>query len=213
MVGKKSIENESALIKQNVDARVLDSMARYDQIPLIGDSLDDVIKAFADYKDTDGVSYLEHLIDIFLNGVSDKNGKYAEYRFANFITSKFPFRTLPKIDFRYKIAGRNNTTHEFDIVGFNSYGRVLFVAEVKDRKSKINKTDISKFHIELSDIYQAKVKISNAFYGSSSLFTDDAKNMIRSTLDRRGYTTMPNYGIVKAEYYEFRVHDYFAVDL
>lgn len=213
MVGKKTLENYIELIKNTLDLRVLDSMARYDQIPLFGTTYDEVLQSFADYKNSDGSSYLEHLVNIFYNGLTDNTGKYAEYRFANFITINNAFKDIPKIDFRVKLMGRSGAPHEFDVVGYDRKGRVAYVAEVKDRKSNITKVDIFKFFEELKDICQAKVRPSVAFYGSSSLFTDDAKYSISSHLDGRGYAKIPSCGSTKARFYEYRIKDYFLVDL
>lgn len=195
MVAKKSLLNLADNLKKIVDARVIDSIARYDQVPLLGESYDEVWQNFAEIKDADGVSYVERLSDIFRTGISDNTGKFAEYRFANFILSGLPFRLVPKIDFRVKIPGSAGPSHEFDIVGFDSKEKISFVAEVKDRKSNINKTDIFKFLSEIEDILSLKVMSGHAYYGSSSLFTDDAKMMIANSVDKKGNAILKRFRV------------------
>ncbi len=212
MVGKKTLESYINLLKDMLDPRVVESMARYDQIPLNGTTFDEILQSFAGYK-VDGLSYLEHLVGIFLEGLTDNTGKYAEYRFANFIAKYISYQLVPKIDFRVKIQGRSGASHEFDVIGFDRRGGISYIAEVKDRKSKITKVDIFKFFDELKDICQAKVSPRTAFYGSSSLFTDDAKYSISSNLDKRGYAKIPACGILKAKFFEYRVEDYYEIDL
>lgn len=203
------------LSKCEVDERVLECMARYYKVPYDSrSSKRSLMKSYSEV-DLEGGSYAEFLYDVFVRKLSDKSGKYAEYRLANHLLGSKEGEQIDKLDFRTKLVGTSNDKHEFDVLGYDKRGNLLMLAESKDRKSKITKVDIFKFFEEIIDISDTKKNWLLRFihYGSTSLFTDDAKNYIKHKLDRKGRLRVRFGEPIYCYFYEERSDGYYDLDV
>jgi len=118
---------------------------------------------------------LELIYRIFVKKESDVNGKFLEYRFANFLRSHDELK-VERIETRCKDFP--NICRDLDIVFFNSEGKPIAMAECKDTKPK--NSDLDKWLSNLKSLYALnKDSFKKAYFVCSKPITKEAINRFK----------------------------------
>jgi hypothetical protein len=114
----------------------------------------------------------------------DKQGKFLEFRLANYLMRQF--KNVVKADFRKKCHGASGVSHEIDVVGYNAKEEVIAIGECKT--GLVTKDHISKWLKEIDDIAKSGEydKLDQAFFLSAGGYTEDSIKMIRDVIDKNG---------------------------
>lgn len=132
---------------------------------------------------------LEHIYRIFVKKESDTEGKFLEYRFANFVRKHDKFK-VKRIETRCK--DYPSISRDLDIIFFDENGNPTAMAECKDTKMK--NSDLDKWLSNLKSLYALnKNSFRKAYFVSSKPITKEAINRFKNMQEvdsKKGHINM-----------------------
>ena len=128
---------------------------------------------------------LETLYKIFVECEEDKAGKFAQYRFYAYVSSRYH---KCEVLVNESIPGRTGKNHKIPVAVKNN-GMYIAVAQNKAVGNPVNKRETTRFYETVDDIKRGDhgTMLSDAIYGSSVGFRGDAlvelENLSRARTD------------------------------
>ena len=171
---KKTTANRFDLsLQQKLSKAVLEEIAHYYKAPFV--SKKNIFEQYESMSD----EVLANIFRAFVQYEKDASGRYFEWRFGEFVHSKFK---CDKVEFRPKLIGKDSITHEIDVVGKNKDGDIIVIAECKAKGGPPSREDIAKWLNSTEQILKTKIgdKLLYSCFASTSPFTQDAIKMVQA---------------------------------
>lgn len=137
---------------------------------------------------------LERLYRVFIEKETDGEGRYLEYRFANYI-----LRHSKEYISRLKIRSRLAKIGEIDVLGFDENDRPSLIAEVKDRPVRYE--DIDKWVSNVKRAYsEYGGSVMEAYFVGSAGYTEGTIKRLEDSNEidaKKGYIKLGATAIAK----------------
>lgn len=173
--------------KEKINKSVLEEIANYIHEPIPTGSGYSLYKKMSE-------KMLDRLYHVFIEKETDRQGRYLEYRFANFI-QKLSRQNIARLKIRYDLP----KVGEIDVLGFDSDDKPVLIAECKDRPVKYEDVDkwisnVKRTHSEYDG------SLMEAYFVGSQGYTDGTIKRLEDSSEinaKKGFIGLGGTALVK----------------